>query len=353
MNDTTLNHPSAPAPPSGTEGPAAGPTLTPLHGPAAPLTSDEAAWIREHAWPGWMRTMDGDYARGCFLFRMCMCELGACVSCSKPEPRHDLCLTRQHSGRPLGWDMSVWSWTAGRLAVHGRSVAVVTIAGRSCRWTCPCGCWRNELASAPNARPAPQTGGPPQGWGPPTTRAALAGGALVAGSAIDLGKGPAGLATVVFTVFGDPVGQGAIRYNPSGHGYHANGKTLKPWRAAIQQAACDVSGRHGYADRDKRKVCAICGVPKRSHGRFLGAVALDAVVVYAKPKSAPGRRFPIMQNLGDWDHHGRAVSDALTGVLYADDAQIVDGRVRQMYVGEDGCMMPQPGALIRVSEVSP
>lgn len=30
---------------------------------------------------------------------------------------------------------------------------------------------------------------------------------------------------------------------------------------------------------------------------------------------------------GDWDNHGKAISDALNGICFADDRQIVDGRV--------------------------
>ena len=30
---------------------------------------------------------------------------------------------------------------------------------------------------------------------------------------------------------------------------------------------------------------------------------------------------------GDWDNHGKAVSDALNGICFADDRQIVDGHV--------------------------
>ena len=30
---------------------------------------------------------------------------------------------------------------------------------------------------------------------------------------------------------------------------------------------------------------------------------------------------------GDWDNHGKAVSDALNGICYVDDRQIIDGHV--------------------------
>lgn len=134
-----------------------------------PIMSPEAAeWIRDHVWPAWMRAMDDDYERGCFLLRMCACELGTCVACSQ-DGEHHHCLTRQHGGRPLGWDMAVWAWTSGRLPVHGRALADVMVAGRSCRWTCPCGCHHadptdagEDLAAAsppdrPRLEPADQT----------------------------------------------------------------------------------------------------------------------------------------------------------------------------------------------------
>lgn len=33
----------------------------------------------------------------------------------------------------------------------------------------------------------------------------------------------------------------------------------------------------------------------------------------------------------DWDNFGKSVSDALTGIAWADDGQICDGRVRKFY----------------------
>ena len=37
---------------------------------------------------------------------------------------------------------------------------------------------------------------------------------------------------------------------------------------------------------------------------------------------------PASLNFGDWDNHAKAVCDALNGISFADDRQIVDGRVR-------------------------
>ena len=37
---------------------------------------------------------------------------------------------------------------------------------------------------------------------------------------------------------------------------------------------------------------------------------------------------PTSKQYGDWDNHAKSVCDALNGIVYADDAQIVDGRVQ-------------------------
>lgn len=115
-----------------------------------PMTEAQAAWVRATAWPAWMQAMDDDYKQGCFLFHTCACTLGVCVACSQHEHRH--CLTRQHDGNPLGWDMEVYAFTRGRLPVNGLSVATVTVAGYGCRWVCPCRCWRPRRPGPTRAR---------------------------------------------------------------------------------------------------------------------------------------------------------------------------------------------------------
>ena len=37
---------------------------------------------------------------------------------------------------------------------------------------------------------------------------------------------------------------------------------------------------------------------------------------------------PASRNFGDWDNHAKAICDALNGICFTDDRQIVDGRVR-------------------------
>lgn len=59
-----------------------------------------------------------------------------------------------------------------------------------------------------------------------------------------------------------------------------------------------------------------------NYGRqpLTGAIKLTADV-YVK-------REPTSLNSGDWDNHGKAISDALNGICYQDDRQIIDGHVR-------------------------
>jgi hypothetical protein len=172
-----------------------------------------------------------------------------------------------------------------------------------------------------------------------------------------------GRPAIVITVHGKPVGQGSLRHGETGMAYHANGKILKPWRAAVEAAAVDATGRHAYAapkpvkvkgEKTKRPpaICTTCGVAKKRHGLYLGAVGLTVVATFARPKSDPARAYPITSNIGDWDHHGRSISDALTGVVFADDAQIVTGSATKTYPGGHRDSLLMPGAVIRVWEVS-
>lgn len=172
-------------------------------------------------------------------------------------------------------------------------------------------------------------------------------------------------APLTIIVPGKPIGQGAIRRNQHGSSYHQNDKVLKPWRAAVQEAAVLATGRHAYAappkptraqrrDGAKRppRICTVCGVGAARHGLLLGPVRLQAVVTFARPKSDPTRAYPITQNIGDWDHHARSICDAVTGVVVADDSQIVDGHVIKAYPGGHPDALSEPGAVIRVWEVS-
>lgn len=104
------------------------------------------------------------------------------------------------------------------------------------------------------------------------------------------------------------------------------GDKLKLWRHAINDEA--------------RKVI-------EDHDIIEGPVCVIVSFRLLKPKSAPKRRrtWPIGKLSGDLDKLARAVGDALTGVLFVDDSQIVEWHVSKDY-GE------HPGATITVQEIS-
>jgi len=74
-------------------------------------------------------------------------------------------------------------------------------------------------------------------------------------------------------------------------------------------------------------------------GAFVGPVALAITFALPRPASVR-RRAPTTRP--DVDKLARAVLDALTGVLYADDAQVVDLHTRKRYA------VTRPGAWIAV-----
>lgn len=133
-----------------------------------------------------------------------------------------------------------------------------------------------------------------------------------------------------------PVGQGRISHGKTGRGYHSNAKLLNPWRKAVRAAA----------------LAAAAGAEP-----ITGPVILDITVTVPKPKSAPKRRvtWPVTRSSGDWDHLGRAVSDALAadkrngllGVI-VDDSQVVEGTVRKVYPDEGVFALSEPGAVIQL-----
>lgn len=153
---------------------------------------------------------------------------------------------------------------------------------------------------------------------------------------------------IVIIVRGEPAGQGNLRTGRHGKAYHANSRELGDWRGRVRGAALDILGRHEYADAGR--ACADCGTPARVHAELLGPVRLEAVVTVARLASARSD-WPVTRSSSDWDHYGRAISDALTGVVYADDSQVVDGRVIVSYPHVHELALPEPGAVIRIWEV--
>lgn len=122
--------------------------------------------------------------------------------------------------------------------------------------------------------------------------------------------GPAGIALVVF---GTPAPQGSTKaFIPKGWQrpvITADNRKTKPWKQQIAGAAAALN-QHPFAK----------DVPL--------AITLDFYL--AKPASVTKRRtHPIVKP--DLDKLVRAVFDALTGIMFADDAQVIALHTRKHY----------------------
>ena len=190
--------------------------------------------------------------------------------------------------------------------------------------------------------------------------------------------------TVEFIVAGQPVQQGNIIRNRYGSLYDKT-KGLKEWRDKVAYCAraamqghwrrrtySSEMGMHGTpscADREAVRAtprsgsgAAINGTPARRDGRicrgahgtqahhgplpmFEGAVMLDVTFVRERPKSLPKRTTPAHTKYPDLSKLVRAIEDALTGIVWHDDSQVVETHSRKRYA-EPG---ERPGAIILVT----
>lgn len=117
---------------------------------------------------------------------------------------------------------------------------------------------------------------------------------------------------VAFVAFGEAKAQGSqeSRYVPSiGRAISHEKRPVLDWRRSVaSQAAQALPVPWSLID---------------------GPCALDVTVYRPRPKSAPGRVFPA--TAPDADKLLRAIGDALTGILYRDDAQIVTATLRKRF----------------------
>lgn len=82
---------------------------------------------------------------------------------------------------------------------------------------------------------------------------------------------------------------------------------------------------------------------------FEGAVRLDIVCEFAIPKGRLKGKHAVAIGDGvtrrpDYDNLAKLASDALNGIVYRDDAQVVDARVRKVYG-------PQPKIVVDIRPV--
>lgn len=78
---------------------------------------------------------------------------------------------------------------------------------------------------------------------------------------------------------------------------------------------------------------------------FKGPIVLEMVFLMPIPKSLPKRAPAFMLKKPDVDKMTRSVKDALSGVLYIDDKQVVHTDVKKMYC-------EAPGVMVRLSHLT-
>ena len=124
-------------------------------------------------------------------------------------------------------------------------------------------------------------------------------------------------------VAGTPVPQGSKRVVPVGRRHvaiDANDKVLKPWRAAVASEAREAMGEHEPMLGPVRVECSFYFTRPLAHyrtGKRAGELREGAPV---HRTAAP-----------DLDKLVRALLDGLTGIVFRDDAQVVDLIARKCY----------------------
>lgn len=144
---------------------------------------------------------------------------------------------------------------------------------------------------------------------------------------------------IVFAVDGVPVPQGALVRSPQGFLYNRGGPKLNRWRKAIADAAHQAMTTDVLEDGPVS--VAVTFVVHRPDSHYLPANSRRSVRMLREGSPIWSTSAP------DIDKLTRACLDALTGVVWIDDAQVARIQVWKRY--EDG--MGAVGAQVRVSSM--
>lgn len=115
---------------------------------------------------------------------------------------------------------------------------------------------------------------------------------------------------VRFTVYGRPIPQGSKRHVGNGVMVESS-KNLRPWRQDVADTAFLNFGAMPYA------------------GDGSESIVVRVVFHFEKPRSAKKRVYPTVKP--DIDKCLRAILDALTGIAYKDDAQVIEVKTQKLY----------------------
>ena len=114
-------------------------------------------------------------------------------------------------------------------------------------------------------------------------------------------------------------------------------KRCKPWRQDVRHTAIELLPDGWYASMDKAITlsCVFVFARPKNHFRTNGQLKPSA------PKHCSGR-------IGDISKLVRAVEDAMTGIVYNDDAQIINLIAHRRFAND----REQPCAIITVTALS-
>lgn len=154
------------------------------------------------------------------------------------------------------------------------------------------------------------------------------------------------MTAVSFTVYGLPAPQGSKRalvHRSTGRAVviESAGQRVKDWRGDVKDAAAGAMLGQMAA--------GLAGTgPLVTSPTLLGPLLLSVAFTMPKPKSAPKTRRTWPDRRPDLDKLVRAVMDALTGIVFADDAQVIRLQAAKSYPGEEEFALDRPGAAITV-----
>jgi Holliday junction resolvase RusA-like endonuclease len=182
------------------------------------------------------------------------------------------------------------------------------------------------------------------------------------------GSGAAVPTALTIVVYGNPGPQGSKDFK----GFNGAGRAImvessakvKPWREDVRAAALAVTVdcRHDTLTAlSQHWQCDECGTVISGEGRTVSQptpydcpLLVRMVFTLRKPVSAPKRRRTWPDRYPDVSKLARSTEDALTGIVWKDDARVVEyERLAKVFPGEDPEALDRPGALVRIRPIAP
>jgi Holliday junction resolvase RusA-like endonuclease len=122
---------------------------------------------------------------------------------------------------------------------------------------------------------------------------------------------------MIFYIPGLPVAQGRPKFARMGKGVRAyDPEKSRNWKAYVKAIAAQHS-------------------PKMMEGPLL----VDLHFRFPRPKSVSAKKRPFHTVKPDCTNLAKGIEDALNGLLWADDSQVVDLRIRKDYGAEAGVLV--------------